>query len=91
LFVSDAFSPNSDGINENYHVYGAHIGRFEMYIFNRWGEIIYKTNKFEDSWDGKYLGKNIDLGVYPWIITYEGDSEEYKGPYAKEGSVSVIR
>jgi gliding motility-associated-like protein len=91
LFVSRAFSPNQDGSNDLYDVFGAHIGAFQLLIFNRWGEIIYETNDRFKFWDGMYRGEPMPVGVYPWIITYEGDSEEFRGPYKLEGSVTVIR
>jgi len=91
LFVGDAFTPDSDGVNDSYNVYGAHIGKFHMLIFNRWGEIIFESYDRNKHWDGIYREEPMPIGVYPWIITYEGDTEEYKGPYKLEGSVTVIR
>lgn len=91
LFISNSFSPNKDGSNERYNVYGAHFTNFKMVIFNRWGEIIFESAHRSNVWDGTYRDMPIPIGVYPWIITYEGDSEEYKGPYKLEGSVTVVR
>ena len=91
LFVSSAFTPNKDKDNENYNVYGAHIGAFRMLIFNRWGEVIFESTDMKDVWDGTYKGEPMPIGVYPWIITYQGDSEQYKGPFKIEGSVTVIK
>jgi gliding motility-associated-like protein len=91
LFISNSFSPNGDGNNDNYNVYGAHFKNFHMFIFNRWGEIIFESKDRDLVWDGVYREVPMPIGVYPWIITYEGDSEEYDGPYRLEGSVTVIR
>jgi len=91
LHISNAFSPNLDGANDAYNVYSEHVGKFQMLIFNRWGEIIFESKDKGLFWDGSYRGEPMPIGVYPWIITYEGDSEAYKGPYKKEGSVTVIR
>lgn len=91
LYLSNAFSPNSDLTNDLYKVYPKHVGKFEMLIFNRWGEIIFESQDPHYFWDGNYRGKQMPIGVYPWIITYEGDSEEYRGPYKMEGSVTVVR
>ncbi|MFN6947248.1 MAG: gliding motility-associated C-terminal domain-containing protein, partial [Cytophagaceae bacterium] len=63
---------------------------FEITIFSRWGEIIFYSNDRNNLWDGTYRGEPMPLGVYPYIITYEGE-EEYKGPYKLEGSITVIR
>lgn len=91
LHISNAFSPNADGENDQYTVYGEHIGAFRMLIFNRWGEVIFESLNMENVWDGKYRAEEMPIGVYPWLIIYEGDSPEYKGPYKKEGSVTVVR
>lgn len=91
LFVANAFSPNGDGTNDMYTVYSAHVGTYQMLIFNRWGEIIFESRDRNHHWDGIYRGEPMPVGVYAWIITYEGDSEEYRGPYKKEGSVTVVR
>jgi gliding motility-associated-like protein len=91
LFVADAFSPNQDGTNDMFNVYGAHIGSYKLLIFNRWGEIIFESKNKDHFWDGIYKGEIMPVGVYPWIITYEGDSQEYVGPYKLEGSVTVIK
>ncbi len=91
LYISSAFSPNNDGSNDIYDVYSAHVGSFQMLIFNRWGEIIYESSDKTKFWNGIYRGEPMPIGVYPWVITYEGDTEEYKGPYNMKGSVTVVR
>ncbi|GAL86620.1 hypothetical protein CHU_1634 [Sporocytophaga myxococcoides] len=91
LFISNSFSPNDDSVNDLYDVFGAHIGKFRMLIFNRWGEVIFESNDRYVFWDGIYKGEPMVEGVYPWTIIYEGDSEEYKGPYTMTGSVTVVR
>ena len=91
LFVADAFSPNHDGTNDQFNTYGIHIGTFKLLIFNRWGEIIFESVDKDAYWDGIYKGEVMPIGVYPWVITYEGDSQEFKGPYKLEGSVTIVK
>lgn len=91
LFISNSFSPNGDGINDLYNVYTAHVGKFQMLVFNRWGEIIFESNDKNRFWDGIYRNEPMPIGVYEWVITYEGDSEEYLGPYKQVGAVTVVR
>ena len=91
LYISSAFSPNSDGSNDIYDVYSAHVGAFHMLIFNRWGEVIFESQDKNHFWNGVYREDPMPIGVYPWVITYEGDTEEYKGPYNMKGSVTVVR
>lgn len=91
LFVPNAFSPDKDGINDVYKIQSVHVGKYQLLIFNRWGEIIFESKDKNYHWDGMYKGKPMPIGVYPWIIIYEGDEEPYLNEYKKEGSVTVVR
>jgi len=91
LFVADAFSPNYDGTNDMFNVYGIHIGTFKLLIFNRWGEVIFESKDKDYFWNGIYKDDIMPIGVYPWVITYEGDSPEFHGPYKLEGSVTIVK
>lgn len=91
LFVGNAFSPDGDGINDYYIVHSAHVGKFQLLIFNRWGEIIFESRDKDHHWDGIYREEPMPIGTYPWVLVYEGDSVEYRGPYRLEGSVTVVR
>ena len=91
VYVSSAFSPNNDGSNDIYNVYSDHVGAFHMLIFNRWGEIIFESRNKNYFWNGIYREDLMPIGVYPWVIDYQGDSEQYKGPYTMKGSVTVVR
>jgi gliding motility-associated-like protein len=66
LFVFNAptaFSPNDDAINEVYEPIGMGIKNYEMSIFNRWGQLIYKTTEGK-GWDGKFQGDFVQDGYY---------------------------
>lgn len=48
---------------------------FELKIFNRWGECIYKTNNQEKSWDCKYKGEFVPQGNYVWMVKYRHEGK----------------
>jgi len=91
LYVSNAFSPNGDNINDLYEVFEKHVGSYSMTVFSRWGEVIFLSTDKTVFWDGTYKGEIMPIGVYPYIIKYEGDSDQYKGPYTIEGSVTITK
>jgi len=91
LFVPNVITPYSNDVNSTLQIYGVHYTNFEITIFNRWGEIIFNTKDPKNAWDGVYKLENMPIGTYPWIVTYEGESEEYKGPYKKVGEVTIVR
>ncbi len=90
--VPDAFIPGDvNGLDNKFYVNYYNIGEFQLYIFNRWGEIIFETEDPDDAWDGKYNGKDMPPGVYPWLIRYKGDNPDYKKNNEIKGSVTIIR
>lgn len=87
LWVPNAFTPgNKDGLNDTFMPQGLSMfnGNFELSIFNRWGEEIFKTNTLENGWKGE----NCQAGVYLWRL-------EIKDPQGKTlvkfGHVNLIR
>ncbi|MFH1321906.1 MAG: PKD domain-containing protein [Bacteroidota bacterium] len=89
LFVPSAFSPNDDSKNEVFFPKGIGVygEEFKMYIYDRWGDLIYETEgRFGEDigWDGKAnRGENIaQMDVYIWLIRTEdlnGDTHEFIG------------
>ncbi len=69
-----AFSPNNDGINDTYAPGGIGINYYEMSIFNRWGEMVYKTDN-SIPWDGQYMGEDVMEGMY--AVTFK--VRDFKG------------
>lgn len=71
-YIPSAFSPNDDGINETFGVInGMNSAIFTFIIYNRYGQVVFKTNDSRARWDGKFKGKKVPMGAYPWIITYK--------------------
>ena len=72
VLVPKAFSPNFDGINDVFKVTGRDVTKFEIYIYNRQGQMVYHSEDIDAEWDGKFNGILAMSGVYVWIIEYEG-------------------
>jgi len=91
LWVPTAFSPGNGNGNPNskfgVSYQGPPVESFEMRIFNRWGEMLYKSETITDYWDGNYLNKPCQLGMYMCIISlttrYGNDVKRtsYKGMF----------
>ncbi len=92
LHVPSAFSPDGDGQNDFFQVFGYDVARFDIKIFSRWGEIIYHSTDFNFNWDGKYKGQTVPIGTYPFVISYSGTTFEGEN-LAKtfSGDVTVVR
>jgi gliding motility-associated-like protein len=84
FYVPNAFTPNSNGINDGFRGYGEGIkwDTYQMSIFDRWGELIYYTEDINDPWDGTYRGLQVEVSVYVWKIRFydiNGDDHDYYG------------
>lgn len=92
LFVPNAFSPNSDGLNDKLKVSNScPLGFFLLNIYNRFGEKIFTTHNPSDGWDGLYQGMRCDPGTYFYNIRY--DSREPTSVAIRElkGDVTLLR
>ena len=73
VFVPNMFSPNGDGTNDNFLLYGFGIDEIQMRIFNRWGELVFESTDLDairtDGWDGTFNGNEQPSGTYVWTIT----------------------
>lgn len=88
FFIPDAFTPNGDGINDDFRVYGEGFRNVSLLIFNRWGEKLFESfNQFE-GWDATYKGELVDPGVYTYF--FEGEYLDGK-EVSQKGSVTVLR
>ncbi|MBI5917715.1 MAG: gliding motility-associated C-terminal domain-containing protein [Bacteroidetes bacterium] len=83
-YIPNAFSPNSDGINDVFYVLGNCVKEVRLLrIFDRWGEKVFEkrnapSNDSLYGWDGKFRGKpmNSDVFVYYIIVSFPDGSEQ---------------
>jgi gliding motility-associated-like protein len=75
IYIPNSFSPNNDGTNDFFTIYGEEISDFEVVIFNRWGQQIYRSFDLENGWDGTTgLSDNkVSQGVYLYIVKATDD------------------
>lgn len=86
LFIPNTFSPNGDGRNDEFKLYGSGINTFVFTVFDQKGNEVFRTNNkvtaFETGWDGKYNGKVLKDDIYIWTIEgtfYNGEQITYEG------------
>ncbi len=76
--VPNVFTPNGDGINDEFMVVYKSIKDFHMTIFNRWGRKVFYTTNPGKSWNGKIGGNKASQGVYFYYIVAKGYNEGEK-------------
>lgn len=88
IYIPNAFTPNGDGVNDLFRVYGTAFAQTRIRIFNQWGKLLYNTTDLTKGWDGTYQGKLQPGGLY----TYALDAEMQDGKiFTKGGTFQLIR
>lgn len=80
--VPSAFSPNNDGLNDILYVKGVGITNMDFQIFNRYGQLIFRSNDQDEGWDGTFEGERLNQGVFAYTLSYtlvNGQSGELSG------------
>jgi gliding motility-associated-like protein len=75
----NAFTPGSGNENDRFYLKKINIEEtFELYIYNRWGELMHRTSEagYSGGWDGTYRGEKCPTGVYVWILILNGEATE---------------
>ena len=89
LWLPDAFTPNSDGLNDLFEAIGIGITEYHIYIYSRWGQLIFEGNDINDSWDGRYQGEKVQMGVYTYYIRFKTTLDTRER--TRSGIVTVVR
>jgi gliding motility-associated-like protein len=89
LYSPNAFSPDGDGINDLFKISGQGMIDFQIEIFNRWGQMVYKSNDLSNGWDGTFKGKNLPTGTFVYKIKTSKYGVEQK--LVKSGTVALVR
>ncbi len=85
LIIPDGFSPNGDGINDNFVIPDiAKYNKVSLEIFNRWGNIVYKSNDYKNDWDGRSnmgvsIGNQLPVGTYFYIAKIIDNGKKFTG------------
>lgn len=94
--VPTAFRPGSGiEINKTFSIFPTFVSPegFQIFIYNRWGEMVYQSNNRDFKWDGTYRGNKSDLlpnGTYTYVIKYSGELTT-TGRQELRGGVVLLR
>jgi gliding motility-associated-like protein len=93
-WVPNTFTPDGDQHNQSFKPVffsGYDPYEFAMYIFDRWGELVYETRNVKFGWDGSTgrSGKKAPDGVYTWKIVFKTLNNDEK--IMEMGHVTLLR
>lgn len=86
--VPTAFSPNGDGINDKWEIKGFGIVRYDMKVFNRWGQLMFQSNDQRLGWDGRFNGAIQAMDAYAFVLNVEFTDGN---KVTKTGNVTLLR
>jgi gliding motility-associated-like protein len=92
IYIPTAFTPDFDGVNDAFKAVGHGISKFEITIFNRWGDPVYFSTDMDETWvggEGEYF---VSDGVYTYkLIALDQYGVPILGDNASFGTIVVVR
>lgn len=86
IFIPNVLTPNDDGFNDTWFIKNIQLfPKNGVKIVNRWGDVVFQTNNYQNDWDGNYSGGNLPAGTYYYILDVGGQWGILKG------DVTIIR
>jgi len=88
IFIPNAFTPNGDGVNDEFYIPDANLSNFQFTVFDRWGNRVYQTFSPGFRWNGDRSGQPVPEGTYVYVLsarTVRGDTVK------RSGQLSVVR
>jgi gliding motility-associated-like protein len=88
IWIPNAFTPNTDGLNPKFEIISGSIKTFEMHIFDRWGAKVFATDTISNYWDGTINGNPAPDGVYLYQMRYTGGNNKIN---IRSGNITLLR
>ncbi|GAB5550475.1 MAG: hypothetical protein Sapg2KO_00660 [Saprospiraceae bacterium] len=77
IFVPTAFSPNRDGINDLIApMTECELSVFDFRVFNRWGQMVFRSQDKNDAWNGRFRNQLMPRGTYVYQLIYQFEYQE---------------
>jgi gliding motility-associated-like protein len=78
--IPNAFSPNGDHINDTWMITNlADYRNSTVEVFNRYGQLVFKSTGYDRPWDGMYNGNTLPLATYYYVIKLKDGSAPLTG------------
>lgn len=88
VWMPTAFTPNGDGRNDLYGPIGKVPDGYRLQLFNRNGEVVFRSSSMYHKWDGRVNGKQQPGGVFIYTIDYKDLQQK---PHQQKGTFMLIR
>jgi gliding motility-associated-like protein len=86
-YIPNTFTPNNDGLNDEFKIYGENLSKFSLTVYNRWGQQLYYSEDPDKGWDGTFKHHLCKEDVYLYKVVYTGlDGKKYE----RLGSIQLL-
>jgi gliding motility-associated-like protein len=91
FYAPNSFTPDNDEHNQSWEIFvsGIDIYHFDLFIFDRWGEIIWESHDPSAKWDGTYNGEYVQAGTYVWKASAKDALND--GKYEFNGYINILK
>jgi gliding motility-associated-like protein len=93
FYVPNTFTPDNDGINEGFTPLGIGVDEsdYDLWIFDRWGDLIWQTHTWGEAWDGKanHGGSEAQIDTYVWKAQVKEKETHHVHIYI--GHVNIVK
>jgi gliding motility-associated-like protein len=91
IHMPNAFTPNGDGINDVFTFGITDIRKIHFEVYNRWGEVVFSTDRLNHGWNGKIqnTGETLPAGTYSYVLIATVKTGNYD--HVERGSIKLIR
>ncbi len=92
LYVPNVFSPNGDGINDEFRSFvGCKIQNYQQYVFDRWGSLVFQSSSPNIGWNGELGGREAIQGVFSYRIEFDYEDNSEVKHQVRHGTVILLR
>lgn len=94
LDVPNVFTPNGDGVNDEFRVVYRSLTSFSASVYNRWGRLVARWTDPAKGWNGKINGKMAAPGAYYYVIQAVGADKDKDGKNIEwkcSGDINLLR
>lgn len=88
VFIPNSFTPNGDGLNDQFGVVSQSVLNYYLVIYDRWGNMVYESRDPDESWHGNLNGSPLPTGVYAYRLEIEGTNKQI---VKKMGSIMLLQ
>lgn len=88
VYIENHFTPNGDSYNDTWNITNTeYYPKFEVYVFNKWGQQVHEQKGTFTPWDGKWNGVAALDGTYYYVFYFDGKDRNK----LLKGDVSILR